>query len=117
MPTKQKQDFEIWAGKRHDLYITIYDRDGAVQDISGAIFNWVLTTQRGAGTVLLTKTIAGGGITVSSTTVAPQIIVHIAAGDTSALNGTYYHELELMDSTSYPTNVAVGKVTINGSLS
>lgn len=113
MPTRIKQDVELWAGKRHDIYIQIVDRNGDAQDLSGAVFNWVLTTGSGTGSVLLTKTIANSGVTVSGSTA----IVHIAAGDTLALNGTYYHELELMDSTSYPTNVCVGKVTVHGSLS
>jgi hypothetical protein len=83
-----------FIGEDKSLVFTIYDANGAAQDITGWTISWKLSaTLSGAAT--LTKT-------ASLTTPASGICtVAVAAGDTSGMTpGTYYYTLRRTNSGS-----------------
>jgi len=114
---KTNQD-EMWAGNKRVLRYTITDEDTSgspAKDLTGYTAKWAISRFSADGSTFNTAPVleksSGSGITI--TDAANGILeVTIDTGDTSALSGVFYMELELFDSSSNPVVVATGKMTI-----
>jgi hypothetical protein len=114
MATSVNQDMTIFAGNDVDIIVTVTDADGTAVNITGVTMTYVLGTEVGAAAATVTKTV-GGGITL--TTPASGIAtINLDPDDTTSLEGTYYHELEITSAASEVNTGFIGEVTINGTL-
>lgn len=88
-----RQDFELMAGDSRQLALQVLDEAGGVVDISGATVTWKLAAWPGAPTAIVTKTcsVTDGPNGKFNFTLAPD--------DTKDLDGSYYHEARVKDST------------------
>jgi hypothetical protein len=84
----------FFIGEDKSLVFTIYDANGAVQNITGWTISWLLSATN-SGTAILTKS-------ATLTTPASGVCtVTVASGDTSGLTpGTYYYTLRRTNSGS-----------------
>ncbi len=112
--------FSMHSGDTKTLQVTIVDDAGAVVDISGATsITWAISkTIAGSGEpkglALTTKTV-GSGITLTTDGTDGRCDVLIDGADTDALAGEYYHEMQLI-LTSTISTVLFGTVTISKDL-
>lgn len=91
---KREQHIELWSGDARRLNVTVTDRRGARQSLTGATFTYSVRDKPG-GTLAFSKTL-GSGITVVSEPLGT-LFVTIASADTLALiEHDYYHELEMV---------------------
>ena len=93
-------DFTMFAGdtKRLRFTLTDGDSDGAALDISDTVVTWQASkgnAARFSAVPALTKTM-GGGVTVTDE-MNGKVTVELLPADTQALNGTFYHELQVVD--------------------
>jgi hypothetical protein len=107
------QNFRMASGDTRTLTFTVRDDGGAVVDLTGATLKWVLGKNPRASADI-TKT-TSSGITVSSPTTGVAVVT-ISASDTTDLDGVYYHELQVTDSSSRVVTVAKGRATIDADL-
>lgn len=110
---KEGQKFEMWAGESKTVTCTVTDADtsGSV-DLTSSSVRWVFQKDELGGTTMLTKDAdwsGACGITVSGCTFAFTLI----HADTDSLQGTYYHEAEVLDSAGSTFKPMRGYVTIN----
>lgn len=116
--TSQKDT--MWAGNKRVQRFTVTDEDAVgspAKDLTGFTAKWALSRFNAAGTEFLTtpvvtKTTGGGGIVITDATNGI-LEVTLDVADTSALFGTFYFELEVVDGSSNPLVVATGTLTIN----
>ena len=71
------------------------DNDGVAVTVTGGSATYEIATSRRATTSLVSKTSGAGEITLTDTTVT----VTLVPADTDSLDGSYYHELEVVDTT------------------
>lgn len=102
--TATGQNITMVAGDDKEIYITVYDDGGNLEDITGATINWVAFRQN--GTIVLTKTTADA-ITLDDPTNGVLLITLIPA-DTETLLGSYYHECELTDNAGRISTITKG---------
>jgi hypothetical protein len=101
------------SGDTTILEFQVLDYLGSPVNITNSTVKWVLTASSTTITPLVTKTIANGGI--SLTTPANGIFqVYLYPSDTAGLNGIYYHEAELTTQSNNVYTVTNGKATIEG---
>lgn len=96
------------SGDDFVFQFTVNDADnpGSVKDLTGATVIWVLSQRQGS-TPLFTKTVIGTQILIPTpTTGILQVIIE--PDDTASLFGTYWHELEIIDSSSKKHTSAYG---------
>lgn len=104
----------FFQGTHKRLHFTLTDQDGAALDITDVTLSWQVSASA-AGTVLLSKTTGGGGITITDAA-AGQFRVALAPADTAALAGVYYWECRLTDLSGNVSVVAWGYLTIRTAL-
>jgi hypothetical protein len=99
---KRQQNVELWTGDTRRLNVSIVNRRGAAQPLSGATFTYAVRDKPG-GTLAFTAKTLGSGITVVSEA-GGLIQVTIASADTTGLEERdYYHELEMVIGTNVAT--------------
>lgn len=108
----------IYAGNRHTLRYTVVNQDNAdlPKDLTGIAARWALSKFSADGsfskTAVLAKNSTNALQILISAPATGVIDVFIAEGDTAALVGDYYFELELYITASYSLVVAAGTLTI-----
>lgn len=98
-------DYTAYAGNDLTITVTATNDDGdavALPPLDDA--DYVIATA--GGTVKVTKAL-GTGITVNG---SGQVVIEIARADTVALNGTYRHELTIVDAQGVTTTLLYGAV-------
>lgn len=110
---KEGQGFEMWAGDSKSVTCTVTDATtGASVNLNAASsINWVMQTELG-GTTVLTKSTDDSApciVTYSGCTFT-LILTH---ADTDTLQGQYYHESEIVDSTGSTFKPMRGYIRIN----
>lgn len=115
---QKNQNDEFYANNKRVLEFTILstDEDPAVPlDLTNLLIRWALSKQLSAGysttPVLIKDNDSVGGIEVVD---GPGGIcqVSIEPEDTLTLSGSFYQELEIVDSASDPVVVATGTILI-----
>lgn len=111
-------NFKATAGDTTPVYVVVRDQAGEVMDLTGASARWMVsrgTPARFSPQVLLTKSTANGGITI---TAAPEgeMLIDLQPSDTRNLTGDYYHELELVDGNGAVTTPLSGLMTVTRAL-
>ncbi len=91
--------------------MTVYDQRGELVDISEAQeITFIIATNVG-GTILLTKTLTGGGITLNN---AHQFNFAISSAQSGAMTaGEYYCEVQIINSVGDQKTVGAGKFTVD----
>jgi len=110
--TTENQNFTIWAGDDKDVRFFVTGITNPA-DVDAA--EWEAEQVEGGATVI-TKTKAGGGITVTGATGGIYVTVALAAVDTTDKQGLYLHELELTDTGGHSETVAAGRMRVRRSL-
>lgn len=90
--------FSMKAGDTKRLYVTIKDKDGQAIDLTEATLRWQAsrgTLEQFSRTPILQKTIGNGIEPVAL--FDGEFVVELAPEDTTALNGSYYFEVEVTD--------------------
>lgn len=111
--TATNQHLTFYAGEDLTITAQVLDGDGDPVSLTGASITWVLVSQ--SGTAVITKTTAGGTVTLSTTTATNDTVsVTLTDTDTGALTDTVYtHEAAI---TSDPSQVLwTGGVTVRTS--
>lgn len=86
--TQTDQDFTFYVGEDKDIVFT--DVNGT--NLTGAAITWIMAESKVSTAVLITKTVAGGGITLTNPA-AGIYTVHLDPVDSTNLDhGVYYHE-------------------------
>lgn len=85
-------DIELMRGDSHEIVMTATDDDGPF-DLTGATIRWQLA-KTATGTPIISKAV-GTGITIDADPTTGKFVIAIAASDTEALKGAYYHECEV----------------------
>lgn len=101
------QNFTMTSGDTQDVTCTVTDDDDASVALAGMTIVWVLAQAPGM-TAIETKTTTAADITISSNTFS----FSIEPSDTTSLDGTYYHEAQITDTTSDVQTVMSGWITI-----
>jgi len=110
---KEGQKFEMWAGESKTVTCTVTDQDtGASVNLASSSVQWVMQKDELGGTTVLTKDAdwsGASGITISGCTFS-LTLVH---ADTDALQGTYYHEAEVIDTNGSTFKPMRGYIEVN----
>lgn len=112
--------FTMFAGdtKRLNFTLTNGDASGTPLDISDAVVVWQAskgTVARFSAIPVLTKTVANGGLTIVDE-LNGQILVELLPADTQALNGNFYHELQLQDASGDVATAFAGEFVVKRAL-
>lgn len=112
-----EQNDTFYAGNRRTIRVTVYDDDNPGQrlNLTGLTAKWVLASLRAdgvtfEGAALIQKSTVSG-ITITNAAQG-ELEIALAAADTTALAGDYYHELELFDGDGNGLVVMTGILTI-----
>ena len=105
------QNFTMRSGDSKKLNITVTDGAGAAKDLTGATMIWRLAVRKHA-TSEISKATASGIAFVSEVSGIAQVTIDPA--DTAGLDGDYYHEAQVTDSSGDIETVMVGTATIIG---
>jgi hypothetical protein len=108
--TAVAQNVSMYQGDTKSLVFTVTDDAGAPKNITGALVRWVLQRWPTDTTPVLDKNV-GAGITLT-TPLSGILTVALAPADTLTLEGDYVHELEVTDTSTNVSTVAVGSMTI-----
>lgn len=105
---------ELCIGSGDDLrvIVEVYDESGSLVDISGASgITWSVAPNVNSAAVI-TKTL-GAGISINTPT---SFVFDILPADTSALQGSYYHEAEIITSGAKTYTAMSGRFLIKPTL-
>jgi hypothetical protein len=106
--------FTLFAGNARKLIVSVVNDDtGEPEDLTDVELFWQAsrgTTAKFSSVPVLTKTI-GNGITVIDA-INGELEIMLDADDTENLNGTYYHELLLIDVTGDQQNLLADTFTV-----
>lgn len=111
MTSKNQNIDDHTSGDTLIIEVEVSNTDGTAKDITSASIEWVLAKRRG-GTAVISKSAAGGGISITDA-VAGLFEVTIDPADTDSLAGLYFHEAEVTDSAGNISTVLEGHVFIN----
>jgi hypothetical protein len=100
--------FEMFSGDSKTLSVAITDTDGQSVTLTGATCAYTIREAITSTTSLVTKATGGNGITVSGSTVT----ITLSPSDTASLDGTYYHELQITDSSGHVSTAFQDVVSI-----
>jgi len=106
--TSVNQNFTVYAGDTAQVSIGV-TQSGAAASLSSTSIVWVLEEEVGSGS--LVKLTTDDYISVSGSIV----ILGISPSHTQNLNGKYYHEVEVTDTSGNISTVTTGTVTIKKS--
>ena len=114
--TDVAQDFEIVSGNDRSVNITVTDDDGNAVDLTGATITWKAATSPEASSALITKTNdSTNGISVSTPSNGV-LTINLDPADTQSLDGVYYHETLVTDSSGNKSTVAIGHMKVRPNL-
>lgn len=106
--TKTGQNFDLWSGDDTTLEVTVLDDTGTPVVLTGATLTWKVFTRLGSMLVVKTN---GNGIAITDAEHGVCVIT-LTAADTDVLNGTYHHELQMVQN-GITSTVMVGHVTVH----
>lgn len=111
--TRERQDIkeDFYAGDTKDLVFIVYDKAGALFDLSNAEGTYALVTTDGQ--VILMKSSNNAAITFNVPN--SEATVHLLPKDTIRIYGTFRHQLHINDQNDYQEIVSTGKVNIKQS--
>lgn len=107
--TATGQNFNIYQGDHKKVYVTTYDENDALLDITNCVINWVMY-KRYPENIVLTKT-TSSGITITDPTNGV-FLMNFYPIDTDLLLGEYNHEAELTDLANNVSTILVGKLNV-----
>lgn len=107
----ENQNATIRVRNDHVLRVTVLDNDDQPVDITGATIRWQLAGRVGSTSPLVSKATGGQGVEITDAENGV-FEVTLDSADTDGLNGTYYHEAELVDAQGKKQTVMVGEITI-----
>lgn len=107
--TSINQNVNMYAGDTINVNFGISNSDNTAASLSSASPVWIMEQNVSSGS-LLRKT-SDSGISISGST----ITVSISPSDTIDFAGTYYHELEVTDTSGNVSTVSTGLLTIKKS--
>jgi hypothetical protein len=109
------QNAQMVAGDSKTLAFSCLEADGSAANLAGCTLRWwVGRNPKARGTSVLLKKTTSSGISLAS---ASRVLVAIAPADTVSLPpGTYYHELEAIDTGGNVDTLARGSLTIEPTL-
>ncbi len=109
---KEGQEFEMWPGESKTVTVTVTDTDtGASINLTSCSVQWKMMDETISSSFLKKDADWTGacGVTISGCTFS-FTLVH---ADTDALQGTYYHEAEVIDTSGSYFKPMRGYITIN----
>lgn len=107
--TATGQNFTIYQGDDKEIFVTTYDENDVILDITNCTLNWVVY-RRYPENIVLTK-ITGSGITITDPTNGI-FRVDFDPNDTLSLLGEYNHECELTDTNLNISTLLVGTMNV-----
>lgn len=105
--TMTNQNFSMYSGNTKNILVSVTSDGGASVTLDGSSVKWTLKEHDVSEAFLLQKT-NGSGVSF----VGGQIKIALSPADTSALEGTYYHECELTDAIGNVSTIFEGYITI-----
>lgn len=108
--TATAQNLTMYQGDTKSLVFTVTDDAGAPKNITGATVRWVLQRWVTDSTPILDKGV-GTGIALT-TPLSGVLTVTLTPADTLALQGDFWHELEITDTSTNVSTVSTGQITI-----
>ena len=107
-----KSDLCLHSGDDLRVVVGVRDQDGQLVDITNVqSITWSLSNSPTTAAII-TKTL-GAGISIASPTT---FVFDLVPADTSALNGSYYQEAEIITSSGLTYTVMNGRVIIKPTL-
>ena len=103
------QRYELFSGDTGVFNVTVLDRNGVAQDITGATARFVISRRQGQAVPDYIAT-TSDDITITDATNG-LLTVTVPATDTAPLHGAYRWELQLTDVAGRVSTVAYGTVT------
>lgn len=111
MATPYRQDDDIVSGNNYTITINCQDEDGTAVTVTGGSASYAIA-KSSYGPSLVSLTSAEGYISLSGTA----ITLTLPGTATAGLDGRYYHELAVWDSSSNPYTGLAGQLNIIGDL-
>jgi hypothetical protein len=114
---KLKQNFRIWTGNDLDVQFNVTDDNSSALNLTGVTARWAAAKDPYSTANSIYKTSTAGTSEIQFTNSTGGVLkVKLNESDTNALlEGVYYHELEIQDSTGQPFTVAIGHMTLEKS--
>jgi len=111
--TYERQDIteDFYAGDTKDIEVTIYDQDGQLKDLANSELTYALIYDDAKNPYTLFQKTSVGAIEIEITGTG-KCVIHLLPGDTFSFNGTFRHQLHLVDENGYAGIVMSGKVQI-----
>jgi len=109
----KRVNFSAFSGDDVLLKFTITDADnaGAPKSLTGATLTWAFAPAQGSAATI-TKTSPAGGIEITSEANGLAEVSIDAADTLGVAGGTYYHELQVVDSGGDTATAAYGNVIL-----
>jgi len=105
-------DMCMYSGDDLRVIVEVYDQDGLLVDISDVSgITWSLSNDTNSAAII-TKTL-GAGISIASPTT---FVFNLSPSDTNTLNGSYYHEAEIINSGGLTYTAMSGRFIIKPTL-
>ena len=108
------QNISFIAGNDKSYVVPVEDDDDLPKDLTGASITWVVQGTIG-GYEYIKKEVGSGIIIVDLDATNDAFIVTFTPSDTENMNGIYYYEAAVKDSTDVFSTVIRGKFIIEGS--
>lgn len=106
--------FSVYAGDDVELDLTILKTDGTPYDLTGCQeVNYAIARDRKSA-ALVTKTL-GSRITITDA-VNGKVQIVITSTDTEALDGTYYHEVQVVDASGLTSTCYADRLLVYATL-
>jgi len=115
MAAASNQNASMHSGDDKELVITINDSSGNAIDLSGLVSaKWSCSKKKSDGSFSSTPVVSKSLVSGISVTDAAngELTVTLAQADTKDLSGSFYQELELVDSANKKQTVMTGTLTI-----
>lgn len=107
---RSAQNIQVFHGDDLRVAVTMRDQDGQLVDISTASAIEYAVGNSVQGPKIISKTLAGGEISIASASV---FTLDLTAADTGGLSpGGYYHEAEVETSTGEVYTALYGSLTV-----
>lgn len=112
--TRERQDIteDYYSGNYKEVNVTVYNPDGSLKDLTGSEITYAIFTNDGS--VVLVKSSANGTEHIEILTPASdgQCVIKLKAVDTTFINGTFRHQMNVVDTNGYEETVLTGKINI-----
>ena len=109
---KENQNITTWKGDYRKIEFTVED----VANLTGCSAKWAMSATANSVPLISKSSANPAQITISGLVITV-ILVPTDTDYLSGINaGTYYHELEITDSSSNPSTAAIGTVTLKDAI-